>query len=127
MKLAQRLFYYLGGFVIGLIILFFFLGGKKTSCNYSPTARVLKNIRSKESVLSQQVLAQMKSYDIDTADISILLLKGSVDFSKSNTTLDSCKIYFVEGTVKEKAISLFVENCDSIAKINTLKLTKLLD
>lgn len=121
MKLAHRLFYYLGGFVVGLIILFFFLGGKKASCDYSPNARVLKNIRIKERVFSEQALSSMQSYSIDTADVSSILTNGSVDFSKSNTKLDSCKTYLVEGTVKEKTVSLFIKNCDSIAKINALK------
>ncbi len=124
MKLAQRLFYYLGGFIIGLILLFFFLGGKKTSCDYSPTSRVLKNIRIKERIFSEKVLIDMNTYQIDTSDISALLLKGNVDFSRSNTKLDSCKTYFIEGPVKEKIISLLIENCDSIARINTLHITK---
>ncbi|GAA4271748.1 hypothetical protein U6A24_14260 [Aquimarina gracilis] len=120
MKLAQRLFYYLGGFIVGLIILFFFLGGKKASCDYSPTARVLKNIRVKQRTFSEQALENMRSYSVDTADISSILKKGSVDFSKSNTKLDSCRTYYIEGLVKEKTISLIIENCDSIAKINSL-------
>ncbi|MBQ4819183.1 DUF4258 domain-containing protein [Aquimarina sp. MMG016] len=124
MKLAQRLFYYLGGFAIGLILLFFFLGGKKTSCDYSPTARVLKNIRIKERVFSEQALTNMQQYQIDTADISHMLLKGSVDFSKSNTKLDSCKIYFIEGEIKKQNIGLIIKNCDSIAKVNTLEIIK---
>ncbi len=122
MRLAQRLFYYLGGFAIGLILLFFFLGGKKTSCNYSPSARVLKNIRIKERVFSKQVVLDMNTYRIDTADVSYILTKGSVDFSKSNTKLDSCKTYIIEGEIEEKIISMFIENCDSIAKINTLEI-----
>ena len=31
MKFVHRLGYYLGGFVIGLMLLFFFLGGKKSN------------------------------------------------------------------------------------------------
>ena len=83
MKLTQRLFYYLGGFAIGLILLFFFLGGKKASCDYGPTARVLKNIRSKQRFFSEESLGKMREYEIDTADISYILQKGNVDFSKS--------------------------------------------
>ncbi len=124
MRLAQRLFYYLGGFVIGLILLFFFLGGKKTSCDYSPSDRVLKNIRIKERVFDEQVLITMESYKIDTANISSILLKGDVDFSKSNTKLDSCRLYFIEGVVEQKTIAMLIENCDSIAKINSIKINK---
>ncbi|WP_109300747.1 DUF4258 domain-containing protein [Aquimarina sp. AU474] len=122
MKFAQRLFYYLGGFAIGLILLFFFLGGKKTSCNYSPTARVLKNVRIKERIFSEKALIAMKNHQLDTADISTLLTKGNVDFSKSNTELDSCKVYLIEGDIDEKTINLLVENCDSIATVKTMKI-----
>jgi hypothetical protein len=120
MKLAQRLLYYLGGFAIGLILLFFFLGGKKTSCDYGPSARVLKNIRVKKKAFSEQALNNMQRYKIDTTDISLVLTNGDVIFSKSNTKIDSCKIYFIEGSIEEKNISMFIENCDSIAKINLL-------
>ncbi len=120
MKLVQRLFYYLGGFAIGLILLFFFLGGKKASCDYGPSARVLKNIRIKKKTFSEQVSSNMIKYKIDTADVSFLLTNGEVIFSKSNTKLDSCKTYFIEGVVKEKNINMLIENCDSIAKINVL-------
>lgn len=120
MKLAQRLFYYLGGFAIGLILLFFFLGGKKASCDYGPSARVLKSIRIKKKAFSEQVSSNMTKYEIDTADVSFLLTNGDVIFSKSNTKLDSCKTYFIEGAIKEKNINMLIENCDSIAKINVL-------
>ncbi len=124
MKLTQRLFYYLGGFAIGLILLFFFLGGKKASCDYGPTARVLKNIRSKQRFFSEESLGKMREYEIDTADISYILQKGNVDFSKSNTKLDSCKIYHIEGQIKESSVQLLIENCDSIARINRLEVIK---
>ena len=55
MRLIQRLGYYLGGFSLGLIILAFFLSGKKTSCAYGPNARVLKNINTKKLVYSDLV------------------------------------------------------------------------
>ncbi|MFD2562499.1 DUF4258 domain-containing protein [Aquimarina rubra] len=124
MKLAHRLGFYFFGFIIGLFLLFFFLGGKKASCDYTPTARVLKNIRIKERAFSEEVLVAMQNYSIDTADISNILKSGDVDFGKSNTKLDSCNTYFIEGQTKEKTIGLMIANCDSIAKVNTLEILK---
>ncbi|GAA4114700.1 hypothetical protein GCM10022393_14330 [Aquimarina addita] len=124
MSLLKRIAYYLGGFAIGLIILFFFLDKKETTFDYGFDARVLKNIRIKKRQFSEKVIGAMKANNIDTADISDILVKGDVDFSKSNTTLDSCKTYFIEGVVTEKKIGMVIENCDSIAKINTLVILK---
>lgn len=124
MKLAHRLGFYFFGFIIGIFLLFFFLGGKKTSCDYTPTARVLKNIRIKERVFSDEVLTTMRNYSVDTADISSILKSGNVDFGKSNTKLDSCNTYFIEGQTKDKIIGLFIANCDSIARVNSLEVLK---
>ena len=117
MKLIQRLGYYLGGFSIGLIILAFFLSGKKTSCSYGPNARVLKNISTKELLYSKTVIDQIEDQTIDTASINTILRKGNVNFSKSNTKLDSCKFYVIEDKINSKEIALTIENCDSTATI----------
>ncbi len=121
MKLIQRLGYYLGGFSIGLIILAFFLSGKKTSCSYGPNARVLKNISTKELLYSKTVIDQIEDQTIDTASINTILRKGNVNFSKSNTKLDSCKFYIIEDKINSKEIALTIENCDSIATIKQVE------
>ncbi|SDL19816.1 protein of unknown function [Salinimicrobium catena] len=117
MKFIHRLGYYLGGFSIGLVILAFFLSGKKTSCDYTPDARVLKNIRIKERAYTEQALERMEMYQVDTSDISTILKKGDVDFSRSNTKLDSCKTYLVTGRSQIHNLELLFENCDSVATL----------
>ncbi len=125
MTFGQRLGYFSGGLVIGIFFLIFFLAGKKTSCDYSPTARVLKNIRIKERLFSAESLRQLKSAQLDTASISTILNSGSVNFSKSNTKLDSCKIYSVNGIIKNKSIELIVQNCKKQAKITHINTAEL--
>ena len=120
MKFIYRLGFYLGGFTIGIIILLFFLGGKKTSCDYGPEARTLKNIRIKPRHFSEKVLAELKTNKLDTSVVSFLLANGDVIFSESNTKLDSCKLYVLEGTVSEKKVKIRVENCEK--KVTVLEL-----
>ena len=55
MKLLYRLGYYFVGFSVGLIFLTFIFSGKKTSCNYSPSARVKGNLEKKEIFISQEL------------------------------------------------------------------------
>lgn len=112
MKLIQRIGYYLGGFSIGLIILAFFLSGKKTSCAYGPEARVIKNINSKPFEYSSAVLNTL-----DTTKINQLLKTGSINFSKSTPRQEPCAVYIVENEIDGKEIELSVENCDSIVKV----------
>ena len=117
MKLAYRLAYFSGGFLIGIALLFFILSGKKTSCAYGLDARTLKNIRLKERAFSEESLAELYMHQMDTSAISILLLEGDVVFSESNTQLDSCKQYVVEGKISKKKLKVRIENCDSLATV----------
>jgi hypothetical protein len=115
MKFIQRLGYYLSGFVVGIIMLMFFLGGKKTSCDWGLDARVLKNIRNKERIVSEEALQFFKAQQIDTSSISYILKAGDVNFKESDIEAKPCKIYQVEGEVDQQKLGLIFENCDSTA------------
>lgn len=120
MKFIHRLGYYLGGFSIGLIFLAFFLSGKRASCDYGPDARVLKNIGQKKIMFSKNVKLMMVKEAIDSKKIYHILKTGDVNFSESNTSLETCKIYMIYKTIDGKQIKLLVENCDDIATVNTM-------
>jgi hypothetical protein len=124
MKLIQRIGYYLGGFSIGLVILAFFLNGKKASCSYGPEARVLKNINTKKIIFNDFVNSQINNKIIDSAEIRTILKKGDINFSESTTRQKPCGIYIVEGDYQNNNLTLTVENCDSIATITNLKIEK---
>ena len=117
MTLLQRIGYYLGGFSIGLIILAFFLNGKKVSCDYGPEARVLKNINTKKILFSEEIITNLSKNKIDSSTISYLLKKGDVNFSKSTPREKPCGIYAIEGEYKDIEMLMTVQNCDSIATI----------
>ena len=117
MKLAHRLLYFSGGFILGILLLFFILSGKKTSCAYGPEARTLKNIRLKERVFTEETLQALRDNQLDTSAISFLLRKGDVVFSESNIKMDSCNQYVITGKVSEKNLKIKVLNCTKIATV----------
>ena len=130
MSILKRFAFYFGGFTIGIVLLFFFIGGSGASCefDYSPNARVLKNIRNKDRKLSLKSIATLKENRLDTSFISLALKDGNVLFSKSNTSLDSCKIYQIEFPIaiksKIKLLYLTIENCDKIAILQEIEIKK---
>lgn len=121
MKLTYRLIYFSGGFLIGIALLFFILSGKKTSCAYGPQSRTLKNIKLKQRAFSEETLSVLHENQMDTAAVSTLLEDGDVLFSESNTKLDSCKIYVIEGMISEKNLKITVENCEKTATVMDAK------
>ncbi|SDR75460.1 DUF4258 domain-containing protein [Gramella sp. MAR_2010_147] len=124
MKFAHRLAYYGLGLFFGIVILIFFLGGKKTSCDYSPNARVLKNIRIKKRQFSKNSMNFFSSNNIDTSVVSEILNKGDVDFNKSDTDAKPCNIYIIYGASNFSNIELEIENCDSTAIVKNASIKK---
>jgi hypothetical protein len=122
MKFIHRLGYYLGGFSIGLIVLAFFLSGKKASCDYGPNARTIKNISSKKLRYSENTKFFIITYRLDSMKVSNLIKTGDIDFSKSQTHLDSCNIYSIESKLDSEEVILMVENCKEVATILSLRL-----
>ena len=129
MSLLKRFAFYLGGFGIGIILLYFFVGGSGASCefDYSPNSRTKKNIRLKELIISKKTWNTLNQHQLDTTAITYVLLKGDVLFNESNIQLDSCNIYIIEGNVapkempnSNKKIKITVENCNKTATIQNV-------
>ena len=107
MSFIKRLYYYSGGFIIGIFFLVFIFSGKKTSCNYGPNARVIDNIISKELILESDVL------DYSNDELIDLISNGKVIFSKSDPNNDPCGMYYI----KSGSTIMIVSNCENEAKI----------
>tara|TARA_B110000211_G_scaffold158125_1_gene178977 strand:- start:297 stop:605 length:309 start_codon:yes stop_codon:yes gene_type:complete len=100
----------------------FFLSGKKTSCDYSPNSRVIKNINSKNIHYSSELHSAFSKNQITVLRIQNIIKYGDVNFSKSQTKLDSCKIYVIETRIDEINYSVQLENCANEVKILTYTL-----
>ena len=120
MTVKQRLPYFLGGLLIGVIVVVFFFGKKNTSFDYGPNARVLKNIRTKTRMFSNEALLLINAQKIDTAQISKILGNGNVDL-RNKIKLDSCLYqYSIKGRKELKNTVLTVKNCDSTVIIKNI-------
>jgi len=71
---------------------------------------------------SDVVEEMMDSKTIVSTTISLILKRGDVNFSESNTKLETCKLYVIEKTVEEKEIALTVENCEEFATIKNISI-----
>ena len=108
MKILYRLGYYFVGFSVGLILLAFIFSGKKTSCNYSPSARVKDNLLQKEIRIPSDLQSQLPQ--MSDSIIRDYIDQGEINFSKSDTKRDSCRLYYIE--IESKMLEAFeVTNC----------------
>lgn len=119
--MRKRFALYGFGFAMGLVLVFFFLGGKRASCNWLPNDRILNIIRQKEVLLSEEVKRDMKSLGTDSLSVYRILENGNVDFSKSRVKNEPCRLYWIQGSESQEAILISVEVCDSVATVNSLQ------
>ncbi len=120
--MRKRFALYGFGFIMGLGLVFFFLGGKNASCNWLPNDRMLNIIRSKQIIYSDNINEAISTKKIDSTDINEILINGDIDFSKSQTKNKPCRNYLIRGERDQKNISITVKICDSIATIDNLVL-----
>lgn len=122
MHILKRVGYYLGGFSIGLILLAFFFGGKKTSCSYFPQERVLKDLRIKPYTLGPTATRGLTSMQLDTVSINRLLQLGEVDFGASETRREPCGYYVILGESEQgQPLKMELENCEKEVMIISLQ------
>ena len=119
--LLYRFKFYGIGFAIGLLILNFTLSGKKSKCTWFPNERVLKIIREKQIKYSPVLQKQISDRVIDSSFVNNILLKGNINFSKSQTKNNPCRKYYIDYYSKEKTTILKVKICDSIATLSGLE------
>ncbi|RUA08419.1 MAG: hypothetical protein DSY82_07010 [Flavobacteriia bacterium] len=122
LDLKNRLAYYGFGFFIGIVLVFFFLGGKKASCNWMPNDRMLTIIRSKHLIYSDDANQFLVNSAVDSTDVSEILTTGDIDFSKSKVKNDPCRKYLINGNNNQKNIVLIVDVCDSVATIRSIEI-----
>jgi hypothetical protein len=119
MTFKQRLPYFAGGLILGIIIVAFVFDKKNTTFDYGPNSRILKNIRIKERVYSVEALTILNTTEIDTAQISQILKNGNVDIW-NKVKLNPCIQYNIQGAEDLKNITISVKNCESIAYIEDI-------
>lgn len=124
MKLIHRFAYFSVGLIMGIVILMFFLGGKRASCDYSPNARTLKNIRNKDRNFSAEAIQFFEANKMDTSSVSAILDDGKVHFGKSNARQEPCGIYFISGKTETGTLELQIENCENSATVQRVEILK---
>lgn len=101
MNFVKRLIYYLSGVGIGIVLLMFFLSGKKTSCDYGPNARTLKFLKNKP-LQQNNSINDLVFYQLDSIDIAEVLDEGEVNFRNSEISKELPNIYSVEHMIEKK-------------------------
>lgn len=118
MNLINRFIYFFIGLLFGVVILLFIWDMKGTKdFAYSPNSRVLKDITSKNIHFTANLHSAFAKNIITASEINLILEEGNVNFKKSNTKLDSCKVYHIDSYIRNKEYSIKLVNCNKEVKV----------
>ena len=120
MEWLKRIGYYLVGFSLGGVIVFFIWQKKEVSFDYGMDARTLKTIRIRKQIISPEAQTVLTKNNLDSIAINYILNNGDVNFGKSQQREKPCAKYLIEGEFQEKLIDLWIVRCDSTATIKTV-------
>lgn len=129
-KLLRRFGYYFGGLALGVVALTYINKQKGTTFNYGPTARVLSQIRLKDTLkISDKAQEILTQYHLDSLDIQYMLHKGDWNRDKSHVHQKPCPDYWIDATIGKKIndkivrnnFSFIIERCEYTATITDIK------
>ncbi|MEN8764649.1 MAG: hypothetical protein ACN4EF_03585 [Wenyingzhuangia sp.] len=129
-KLLRRFGYYFGGLALGVVALSYINKQKGTTFNYGPTARVLSQIRLKDTLkISEQAQLVLTKHHLDSMDIQYVLFNGDWNRDKSHVHQKPCPDFWIDATIGKriddnvvrKKFSFVIERCEYTATIIDVK------
>jgi hypothetical protein len=123
--MLKKLKFYAIGLVPGLLIVFFILNQKGTSCSYFPNDRVLAETLTKDFSYSNQFKTEMELNKISEKFIKdSILVNGKIDFDRSNPQDKPCPKYLLVYPKNNPKFEINYSKCKENAEFTGFKKLK---
>jgi hypothetical protein len=123
--MLKKLKFYFIGLIPGLLIVFFILNKKGTSCSYFPNDRVIAETLTKDFSYSENFKKEMEANGISEKFIKdSIISKGKIDFDRSKAQKQPCPDYFLIYPKDNPKFEIYYTKCKESAKFLTLKKIK---
>ncbi|MCG3167068.1 MAG: hypothetical protein POELPBGB_02851 [Bacteroidia bacterium] len=116
--MAKRLFYYITGFTIGAIFIYFLLMRGRSFNFWMPGERVKTEIIERKPVIADKALCQLACLNLNKDSIVSVIKKAEVNFDKSRVREKPCKYYLLE--IAEENIQMEFSLCDTVVMLNAV-------
>lgn len=117
--MANRVFYYIVGFTIGAIFIYFLLMRGRSFNFWMPGERVKTEIIERKPVLSDKATCQLVCLNLNKDSLASIIKKSEVNFEKSSVREKPCKDYLLE--LREEKIQMDFSLCDTVVVLNAVK------
>ena len=116
--MANRILFYLIGFTIGAVFIYFLLIRGKSFNFWIPGERVKTEIIERKPVISDKAICQLICLNLNKDSIASIIKKSEVNFDKSKVREKPCKYYLLE--ISGEKIQMYFALCDTIVVLNSV-------
>ncbi|WP_379964598.1 hypothetical protein [Epilithonimonas sp. UC225_85] len=121
----KKLKFYAIGFIPGLIIVFFILNQKGTSCSYFPNDRVIAETLTKDFIYSRDFQIEMETNKISEQFLKdSIIAGGKIDFDRSKAQAKPCPQYLLIYPKNNPRFEVNYSKCKESAEFTGLKKIK---
>ena len=123
--MLKKLKFYAIGLIPGLLIVFFILNQKGTSCSYFPNDRVIAETLTKNFIYSPEFQIEMETSKISEQFLKdSIIAKGEIDFDWSKPQNEPCPEYLLTYPKKNPRFEVNYSKCKEKAEFTSLKKLK---
>jgi len=123
--MLKKLKFYAIGLVPGLLIVFFILNQKGTSCSYFPNDRVIAETLTKDFTYSPAFKTEMELNKISEQFLKdSLIAGGKIDFDRSKAQEKPCPKYVLVYPKNNPRFEINYSKCKENAEFTSLKKLK---
>lgn len=121
----KKLKFYTIGLIPGLLIVFFILNQKGTSCSYFPNDRVIAETLTKDFVLSEDFKKEMALNKISEKSLKDdVIPNGKIDFDRSKAQKKPCPEYLLLYPKNDPKFEINFSKCQETAEFTRFKKIK---
>lgn len=118
----KKLKFYTIGLIPGLMIVFFILNKKGTSCSYFPNDRVIAETLTKDFKYSTDFKTEMEGNKISEKFLKdSIVAGGKIDFDRSNPQNKACPEYLLLYPKKNPRFEVSFAKCKESADFTALR------
>ena len=118
----KKLKFYAIGFIPGLLIVFFILNQKGTTCSYFPNDRVIAETLTKDFKYSPTFKTEMETYKISEKFLKdSIIAAGKIDFDRSKAQTKPCPEYLLLYPAKKPRLEVNYYKCKENAEFTGLR------
>ena len=121
--MLRRLFLYLIGVGLGVIVSIFFFGDRDVEFSYLPNARTLKHLRGQSFQFSEMALCQLDCINMTESSFEQIFYDTDLDVDFGGSDVGGkCRTYLIE-VAGQKFSKFNVDDCDSTSTLLNIDVT----